>query len=123
MKIPFLFRQRWFFSLLGVIALSLLIWFLGPLLTFGGHEPLGPPGVRLICISILLGLWLLWWGWRWWQALRRNRELAAGMAGVSEEERAAAEEEEILEERFQEVSKCCSVRGSRGKNCISCPGM
>jgi len=97
MKMGFL-RRRWFFSLLGVIALGLLVWFLGPL-----WSPLAGPGIRAGIIAALATLWGLWWGWRWWQGRRRSRALAAGMAAVDETGRAIAEEEAVLAERFQEA--------------------
>ena len=98
MSMPGFLRQRWFFSLLGVIALGLLIWFLGPL-----WAPLAGVGIRAALVAGLAGVWLLWWGWRGWQARRRGRELAAGMAAMDDTRRAVAEEEAALRERFQEA--------------------
>jgi len=121
MKIPILFRQRWFFSLLGIIALAFLIWYLGPLIAIGGKAPLASPRLRLFCIGGLVLLWCLWWGWRWWQAVRRNRELAAGMAQVDEVGRAAAEEEAILKERFNEVLRVLQRARFKGQKLYQLP--
>ncbi len=98
MKVPALLRQRWLFSLLGLIALGSLVWFLGPL-----WEPLTSALFRIAVIAVLVGIWSAWWGWRWWQGRRHSRELAAGMAALDDTRRAVAEEEAILAERFQEA--------------------
>ncbi len=34
------FKNKWVIQLIGIIALSLLIWFFGPLIAFAGHVPL-----------------------------------------------------------------------------------
>ncbi len=94
---PFL-HQRWFFSLLGLLALMSLVWFLGPL-----WSPLSGFGVRLAIVSGLAGAWLAWWGLRRWQTWRRGRKLAAGIAEADDSRRAAVEEEAVLQKHFREA--------------------
>ncbi|WP_064604008.1 type VI secretion system membrane subunit TssM [Photobacterium sp. J15] len=49
--------SRWAISLLGLLAISLLIWFGGPLIAIAGSEPLSSTVARL---SVLLALVLVW---------------------------------------------------------------
>ena len=41
-----LFLNRWVLTLLGLIALSLLVWFVGPLFAFASYKPLEPEPAR-----------------------------------------------------------------------------
>ncbi len=116
MKVPALLRQRWLFSLLGVVALGLLAWFLGPL-----WEPLASVVLRLAVIAMLAGIWLAWWGWRWWQIRRHSRELAAGMVAQDDTQRAVAEEEAILAERFQEAVSVLQRSPLKGRRLYQLP--
>ena len=51
---------RWFWSLVGAVILSLLIWFHGDLVGIGESRPLESPVARLVailCIAVLWGAW------------------------------------------------------------------
>ena len=57
------FKKKWVIQLLGIIALSVLIWFFAPLIAIAGRVPLASEFARLaVIISIVLiwGLLLLW---------------------------------------------------------------
>ena len=58
-KIIAILTHKVFISLIGLIALSIIIWFVGPLIKFGENNaaPLGSEIARLIAIMILLVLW------------------------------------------------------------------
>src|SRR5690606_1710450 len=47
-KLLALFKSRLFITLVGLLLLSLLIWFGGPYLGFGDSQPLSSPVVRLL---------------------------------------------------------------------------
>lgn len=49
--------QKWFVGLIGLIALSLMIWLVGPLIAVAGHEPLKSETSRFL---VLLGLMFIW---------------------------------------------------------------
>ncbi len=51
------FKKKWVIQLLGIIAVSLLIWFFGPLIAIAGHVPLESDMVRLLVIMLLVVLW------------------------------------------------------------------
>lgn len=58
-KVVEFFKNRVVISIIGLIALSLLIWFAGPLIKFGesNSAPLGSAVARLILIMIILVAW------------------------------------------------------------------
>ena len=58
-KVVEFFKNRVVISIIGLIALSLLIWFAGPLIKFGesNSAPLGSAIARLILIMIILVAW------------------------------------------------------------------
>jgi len=74
------FFKRWVLSLLGLIALSLIIWFVGPLFAFAGYKPLEPEVPRWILIGIAVVLWIGRRIWKWAKALQTNRQLLGGLA-------------------------------------------
>lgn len=101
-------KQRWFISFLGLIALSLLIWYLGPLIAIAGITPLEPESNRLIGIGIIIGIWLLRQLWKLFKAKRQNRQIldhigAADEPEISPLEQASDEELQIIKERMQEA--------------------
>jgi len=50
-------KNKWVIQLLGIIALSLLIWFFGPLIAVAGNVPLESDITRLLIILIMVVLW------------------------------------------------------------------
>ncbi len=100
-----LLGARWFLTLLGTIALALLVWILGPLVGFAGFEPLATPISRGIAIGALFGLWGMVQFITVVRSRLRNRQLmdqlAASPAPAPDPAKAASEEElQALRERF-----------------------
>ena len=98
----------WVLSLLGVILLSLILWFEGPLLAFNGSEPFASGTVRCTMIALFFLLWAGWQLWKYVAVRRANARLMQGMAGGDQS--AAAEsatelsaELSTLSERLQEA--------------------
>jgi len=52
-----IFVARWFVTLIGAIAIALLVWFVGPLLAIGDVRPLESEAVRLIIVMVILVGW------------------------------------------------------------------
>src|SRR6478672_10230904 len=75
------FRKRWVLTLLGLILLSLLIWFVGPLFAFAEYKPLDPQSRRWILIGLVFAIWLARLAWGWIKQLRANRSLLSGLVG------------------------------------------
>ena len=58
MKSRFSFlKEKWFIGLLGVIALSILVWFVGPLIAIADVKILESDVIRLLIIMAMLLLW------------------------------------------------------------------
>jgi len=95
-------------SLIGLIALSALIWFVGPLIGFAGHEPLTSSSARWILIAVLFGVWLLVQVLRAVRARVCNRKMIDQLADAPDAEidpaREASEDElRMLRERFEQA--------------------
>jgi type VI secretion system protein ImpL len=76
--------KRSVLSLLGVLLLSLLVWFEGPLLAFNGKEPFGSSGVRWFFILLFFGVWAGYFLWKAIAAHLANRRLMASLAAAEE---------------------------------------
>jgi len=74
-KAFFSFMIRWVIPLLGLIALSLIIWFVGPLL-----DVLVPEGRRWALIVLLFAAWLAYRVFRILQARRQAAEVMRSLA-------------------------------------------
>ncbi|CAM3504975.1 type VI secretion system membrane subunit TssM [Bordetella flabilis] len=104
----FLFsRSLWNF--LGVVALAVLVWIIGPILAIGTTRPLESETVRLIVIGALFGVWLLRLLWRKWREGRLNAQLLGQLRRPARPQAAAPAREtdkdqlRQLEERFDEA--------------------
>lgn len=117
-KVVAVFRKKWVVSLIGLLALSALIWFGGPLIAIAGKVPLASPVVRLLVILVLVLIWGLNNLRIQMQANRADREMAAAASGDSPAASAeapgqSAEEVATLKERFEEA--LAILRKSDGK--------
>jgi type VI secretion system protein ImpL len=113
------FKQRWLISLLGILALALLIWFVGPLLAIADWEPFAPWLNRLLTILVLLVLWGLNQLRKYLRARRNNQQLLEGLAGPAGDptQRAVTAEIAELRARFDEaltILKKARLDRSRG---------
>ncbi|WP_163018710.1 hypothetical protein, partial [Pseudomonas viridiflava] len=83
MKSFFNFFARWVMPVLGLLALSLIIWFVGPLLRIGEHEPLASATSRWVLIALLFLIWIGYRVARILQARRNAAKVMSGLAAVS----------------------------------------
>lgn len=97
---------------IGMLALSALVWWVGPLIAIGASRPLDGVWERVLLLALL---WLLWLGsmaWRWW---RRRQAHAALLKGIAAGPSAADKEAQVLAQRFDEaVTKLKAATQSRG---------
>lgn len=90
-------------SLIGLLAVSLLIWFVGPQVKFGADNkaPLASQTVRLVCIMIALVLW----GLNNLRIQARNKktnsDLVSGLKEAQEPNSSSGLTEQTSEEMFQ----------------------
>jgi len=107
--------NRWFISILGLLALSALIFIAGPLLGFGNSRPLESTTARLIAILVLVVLWMLNHLRKALRANRANKQMVESLVddeGAAEPDR-SAEELETLGKRFEEAVDV--LKKSKGK--------
>lgn len=122
MKSLFGFVTRWVIPVLGLVALSLIIWFIGPLLT-----ALVPAWRRWTLIVLLFGLWLGWRLWRLLQARRQERRMLASLAAETAPDAASvatAEELATLRQRMDEalaLLKKARLGGAERRNLYQLP--
>ncbi|WP_089726258.1 type VI secretion system membrane subunit TssM [Candidatus Thiosymbion oneisti] len=112
--------KPWFLTLLGVLALALLVWFLGPLFGFADSYPLEETRPRWILIGCLFGIWALVQAWKAIAARRKNRQMTEQMAAAPEPEPDAAEvasgeELETLRGRFGEAMAVLKQADTKGR--------
>ena len=89
-------------SVLGFLLLASLVWWVGPLISFGGKHPLDGSGDRLLTIVALVLVFAAVSAFGWWRRRRANARLVAGLsAGPSGAEREA----QALNQRFSEALK------------------
>lgn len=103
-----IFFNRTVLTLVGLLALSLLIWFAGPLFAFADYRPLEPEAVRGWLILGVFAFWLAKLLFRWWFAANMNgrmiNRIARMQAGSAEKEEApGAAQVAELEQRFREA--------------------
>ena len=122
-KIINFFTNKIVISLIGIIALSIIVWFLGPDIKFGegNKAPLASEVSRLLVIMILLVLWGL-------NNLRiqltnkkHNKDLVEDLAGnqdavVDSSSDQSAEELNIMSRRFSEAMTTLSQLKFKGKS-------
>ncbi|MFD1343688.1 type VI secretion system membrane subunit TssM [Litorisediminicola beolgyonensis] len=75
----FLF-SRFLWTLIGITVLCVLIWFYGPLLSFGEAQPLASDLTRIIVIGVIVILWLVSMLLRQMRAATANRAFVAELA-------------------------------------------
>ena len=100
----------------GLLALSLLVWFAGPLFAFAGHAPLESTRARWIAIALLLATSALVLAYRQLRARAQNARLLRSLFGQGEA-RTEAAEVQLLRQRLDEALKVLrtSQLGQSGK--------
>jgi type VI secretion system protein ImpL len=89
-------KQKWFIQLLGMMALSLLIWFFGALIAFAGHVPLKSETARWLTILVLALIWGI-------NNLRlQQQKNRAGQQMVEDLSRKDTEENSLLSQKTSE---------------------
>ena len=85
---------------LALLALSALVWWVGPLLALGDTRPLDGTVSRVL---VLLLIWALWLGRLAYAAWRRRQTNAALLAGLGSGPSASDKEAQLLAQRFNEA--------------------
>lgn len=113
-----LFTNRWLLSILGLLALALLIWLLGPLIGIGDRRPLVTGTARLIAILVVVALWALNQLRKALRANKANQGMVDGLVAAQSEPEPdrSAEEVATLKQRFEQaVAVLKKAKGKRGR--------
>jgi len=88
-KIINIFKNKWFIQFLGVTALCLLIWFVGPLIVIANNALLESGTVRAISILVIIFLWVAIALFSQIKASRANAQMVDDLAGADTNEKTA----------------------------------
>ena len=109
--------NRWFIAILGLVFLSLLIWFAGPMFGFGEARPFASALVRIITILLIFIIFIIVQLIKALKASRANTQMVETLVeddGSAEPDR-STEELETLRKRFEEaVSVLKKSKGKKG---------
>ncbi|MEE4452438.1 type VI secretion system membrane subunit TssM [Novosphingobium resinovorum] len=113
-----LFRNRWFWRVIGALALGLLLFFVGPLVSIAGFRPLGWWPVytfaALLPLIVVGVLWLL--------AVKGEKKKNAAMMEALKPEPGAEDRDEISAKLTQALDMLKSAKvGSRGAYAYQLP--
>ncbi|MDE1948514.1 MAG: type VI secretion system membrane subunit TssM, partial [Burkholderiales bacterium] len=95
---------------IGLLALSALVWWIGPLIAIGKLRPLEGLWMR---IAVLALLWLVWIGSLAWKAWKRRKTNAALLAGMAAGPSASDKEAQVLAQRFEAALQRLKASGGR----------
>ncbi|WP_269759860.1 hypothetical protein [Variovorax sp. E3] len=92
-------------TLLALIVVALLIWWVGPLVKIGALAPLESEMVRAVVIGVIVLVVLLRALYRRWRARRASQHLTDGLmkAPAARTGAPASGEQQILDTRFSEA--------------------
>ncbi len=109
------FRHRLTLMVLGLLCLSAVIWWIGPLVAIADVRPLAPAWLRLLLILGVVAFFAGREGWRAWQARKAERALAAAQEPAAPAATPAADAAElaVLKQRFEEALKLLRQRPGR----------
>jgi len=97
------YKRTWFFELLGVIALSVLIWFLGESLEVG------------ILLSTITSCFAVWGGWQFYKQLKATQKTARLVSELTlTPEQEAAEEIATLNANLSEALETLKKMRTQG---------
>jgi len=112
--------NRWTLGSVLLLALSLIIWFVGPLVAIGELRPLDSERARWITILVLVLLFVLWAVWRTWRARRGNEvvvnQLLAAPQGEARTPQESADLAAVRQRFEQAMGTLRKARFGGGKN-------
>ena len=100
-----LIKSNVFITVIGLLALSLLIWFGGPLLAIAGHEPLASSSARLLTLLVISLVWGALHYIKGLKETRSNREAVDTLLNgdAEQQDELARRDIEVLRERMQKA--------------------
>ena len=104
-KILAFLTHPWFVRVLGMLALSAIIWFAGPLFAFADWRPLEPVWARLGLILLLLLGYASVKLWKWSRARRTNVKMMDGLVAPAAPSTAAPAEPSAQQAEAKELRR------------------
>jgi len=100
--------NRWVFGIIGLIAIALIIWYVGPLIAIAGWAPLEPMWIRQLLIAIVVLVYVGKLLWKLVRAALSNKQLMEGLLRQAPAKEAGppspgAEQVAELGKRFQDA--------------------
>ena len=103
-KLRNFFTNHWVLASLGLLLLSLVIWFVGPAFALYNHRPLGSTASRLFLILFIILLWAAYEGWKVYRDWRANKQMLAALSeGGGQDQNLSAKEVADLKQRFEQA--------------------
>ncbi|WP_256750120.1 type VI secretion system membrane subunit TssM [Mesorhizobium sp. Mes31] len=93
---------RWplrIFSVTALAGFASAVWFAGPLVRFADTRPLGPVWLRATIIGVIVAMLALFYGLRFWQARKAQKELETVVAHNDDRD----DDSRVLEARMNEA--------------------
>jgi len=75
---------RWAATLGGTLALGVMVWYLGPVIAFGGYRPLEGTVARLVAVAAVLAVWAASNLISYLRRERANKKMIAGLMGADD---------------------------------------
>jgi type VI secretion system protein ImpL len=112
-------KNRWFIAILGLIAISIIIWLIGPLFAFARFEPLASVSARMVTIVLIILLWGANQLRHYWLARKKNQQMLESVVGqksqTSSITQESSEEIQILGQRLNEAIEILKASKIGGK--------
>ncbi|EPE4788402.1 type VI secretion system membrane subunit TssM [Vibrio vulnificus] len=121
-KIKRLLGQKWLISLIGLGAISIFIWFVGPLIAIAGIEPLKSDFNRLLVIVVLVFIWGVTNVVRQQKERKEQDESIQSLLEVDAlTDKEAAAEIDVMRERIEKAIQVVTKGGKRKSHLYQLP--
>jgi len=103
------FTNKWVLGIIGLLALSLLVWFGAEYIKFGENNSTLSKGTRTVIILLIWGFWLTWNISRWVFERKQNDKLLKDIeqsqpeAEINPDEERSKDELAAISERFSDA--------------------
>src|SRR5262245_62222698 len=97
--------NRWLLLAIGIVALAMIVWWVGPTISISNFRPFESETVRWFQIAFIVAAPVVRAGWRWYKARKGNAAIADGLLKASAPAGPDAKSEEAtqLRQRFEEA--------------------
>ena len=111
---------RFFWVLLGLLSISLLIWFFGPIVSIGNYKPLASNTVRLVIIILIFIVWLGKIALKRYIQAQRNKELVDEIKSSQEPILKHVKKDSSISQQFEEIDSVLkSAKFSNSSNFLT----